>query len=81
MTNADSTTGAGGNPSQVAVRLAEIDRRLEHLQEQREARRDRAAALAADTVVSQDGITDDHGFGHDTGSSAGQGHRRSGLGY
>ncbi len=76
MTSTDPTTGAGDSPSAVAARLAEVERRLAHLRERREARRDHAE----DTVASQDGITDEHGYGHDTGHSAGE-KRRSGMGF
>ena len=73
----DSTTGAGDTRSAVAARLTEVERRLAHLRGQRTVRRDRVE----DTVASQDGITDEHGYGHDTGHSAAEGNRRSGMGY
>jgi len=77
MTGTEHSTDTGDNPSAVAVRLAEVERRLAHLREQREVRRDRAE----DTVASQDGITDEHGYGHDTGHNAAEQNRRSGMGY
>jgi len=77
LTSTDPTTGAGDSPSAVTARLAEVERRLAHLREQREVRRDQAE----DTVESQEGITDEHGYGHDTGHSAVEQNRRSGMGY
>jgi len=77
MTSTDPTPGVGEPPSAVTARLAEVERRLAHLRERREARRDHAE----DTVVSQDGITDEHGYGHDTGYNAAEANRRSGMGY
>ncbi len=77
LTSTDPTTGAGDSPSTVTARLAEVERRLAHLREQREVRRDQAE----DTVESQEGITDEHGYGHDTGHSAVEQNRRSGMGY
>lgn len=77
MTSTDPTTGTGDSPSAVADRLAEVERRMAHLRERREIRRDHAE----DTVTSQDGITDEHGYGHDTGHNAAEGNRRSGMGY
>jgi len=77
MTSTDPTTGAPDSPSAVTTRLAEVERRLARLREQREIRRDHAE----DTVTSQDGITDEHGYGHDTGHSAAEQNRRSGMGY
>jgi len=77
MTSTEPTTGAGDSPSAVAARLTEVERRLAHLRERREARRDHAE----DTVTSQDGITDEHGYGHDTGHNASEQNRRSGMGY
>jgi len=77
MTSTEPTTGAGDSPSTVAARLAEVERRLAHLRERRGARRDHAE----DTVASQDGITDEHGYGHDTGHNAAEQNRRSGMGY
>jgi len=76
MTSTDNP-GLGDSPSAVATRLAEVERRLAHLRERREIRRDHAE----DTVTSQDGITDEHGYGHDTGHNAAEGNRRSGRGY
>jgi len=49
---------------------------LTHLREQRELRRDRVEEAAP----SQDGITDDQHYGHDTGHNASE-NRRSGMGY
>jgi len=66
----------GEAPSAVTARLAEVERRLAHLREQREVRRDRVE----ETVQSQDGITDDQHYGHDTGHNASE-NRRSGMGY
>jgi len=76
MTSTDNP-GTGDSPSAVAARLAEVERRLAHLRQRREARRD----LAEDTVASQDGITDEHGYGHDTGHNAVEQNRLSGMGY
>jgi len=77
MTSSDSNPGVGESPSAVTARLAEVERRLVHLREQRELRRDRLE----DTVESQDGITDDQHYGHDTGHNAIEQNRRSGMGY
>jgi len=77
MTSTEPTPGLGDSPSAVAARLAEVERRLAHLRERREARRDHVE----DTVASQDGITDEHGYGHDTGHNAVEQNRRSGMGY
>ncbi len=77
MTSPDTNPGAGDTRSAVATRLTEVERRLAHLRERREARRDHAE----DTVASQDGITDEHGYGHDTGHNAAEGNRRSSMGY
>jgi conjugative relaxase-like TrwC/TraI family protein len=77
MTSPDTNPGVGEPPSAVTARLAEVERRLAHLRERREARRDHAK----DTVTSQDGITDEHGYGHDTGYNAAERNRGSGMGY
>jgi len=77
MTSPDTNPGVGEPPSAVTARLAEVERRLAHLRERREARRDHAE----DTVTSQDGITDEHGYGHDTGYNAAERNRGSGMGY
>jgi len=77
MNSTDPTPAAGDTRSAVATRLTEVERRLAHLREQREIRRDHAE----DTVTSQDGITDEHGYGHDTGHNAAEGNRGSGMGY
>ena len=77
MTSTDTNPGAGEPPSAVTARLTEVERRLAHLREQRELRRDHVEG----TVASQDGITDEHGYGHDTGHSAVEQNRRSGMGY
>jgi hypothetical protein len=79
MTSTDpSTRAAGDAPSAVATRLAEVERRLAHLRELREIRRDHHTE---DAVLTQDGITDAHGYGHDTGYNATEQNRRSGMGY
>ncbi len=77
MTSTEPTPGTGDSPSAVAARLAEVEHRLAHLRHRRELRRDHVEG----TVASQDGITDEHGFGHDTGHNAVEQNRRSGMGY
>jgi len=75
-TSTDTNPQVGESPSAVTARLAEVERRLTHLREQRELRRDRVEEAAP----SQDGITDDQHYGHDTGHNASE-NRRSGMGY
>ena len=76
-TTATDAPGQGEAPDTVTTRLAEVERRLAQLREQRAIRRDHHEA----TVTPQDGITDEHGYGHDTGHSATEANRRSGMGY
>jgi hypothetical protein len=77
MTITTTTPQAGDTPSTVATRLAEVEQRLAHLREQRELRRNHTHT----SVTPQDGITDDHGYGHDTGHNATEQNRRSGTGW